>query len=59
MSNLLSKRYNSNKVKTQANASKGKDLAAKQKVVTKKENVKKLELENVKVMKDVKVLPLD
>lgn len=59
MSNLLAKRYNNNQVKIEANAQKGKTLAGKQKVVKQKEDVKKTELENVKVMKDVKVLPLD
>ena len=37
MSNLLAKRYNNNKVKIQANANQGKNLASKQKVITKKE----------------------
>ena len=59
MSNLLAKRYNNNQVKIEANAKNGKVLAGKQKVSKQKENAKKTELENIKVMKDVKVLPLD
>ena len=59
MSNLLAKRYNNNQVKVEANANKGKNLAGKQKVANQKESAKQAELEHIKVMKEVKVLPLD
>lgn len=59
MSNLLAKRYKNNQAKAAANVKKGKDLKAKQKVLDKKEDNKKVVVEDVQIAKEPKTLMLD